>query len=453
MKHLATFSAFITLVLSPALAMGQIPGQAQPETAAQPAPDERLLGEFVVEARQQEHVTTLAVLPSLEPDLEDVIVRGVVRHDLELSGMFRIIEDRKAPEGMYGFNDPVDVPAWRKLGAEVIVKVAARKHESGKIQVFGIAYLTNVGDQPVYEKKLLVPKEQVRVTAHRVTDALIGAITGIPGSFASRFAFAARWGRNRRIFSMDADGHDLKPITDPEVTSIAPFWGPGNQLFYTESRNYSPFRLTVYDGTQTRQVPLMFASSVYSVAISPDKTKMAVAVAEGIEASVYLSNIDGSNMTKVSKTPLATHPVFSPTGKLAWIGGTEEKGSQRVWLDGKPVSPQGFVAASPTFCDTEDGVRLVYSVSVGNDRRDLVMANENGGVVGRLTQNQGSNTYPACSPDGRLLSFFSTRKSGDGPGTYMMSLKRWTTRLVTKQLGESLRWASLPPPPPGTEVP
>ncbi len=65
--------------------------------------------------------------------------------------------------------------------------------------------------------------------------------------------------------------------------------------------------------------------------------------------------------------------------------------------------------------------------------------------MSRLTQGQGSNTYPACSPDGRLLAFFSTRNKS--PGLYAMSLKRFTTIQVTTQTGESLRWAALPPPP------
>jgi TolB protein len=134
--------------------------------------------------------------------------------------------------------------------------------------------------------------------------------------------------------------------------------------------------------------------------------------------------------------------VFSPSGKLAWIGGGAKHGSQRVYVEGKAVSPAGFGAASPAFCDTEDGIRLVYSVSVGGDRRDLVMAGEQGGGTSRLTQGQGSNTYPACSPDGRLLAFYSTRKQQ--PGLYMMSLKRFTTLQVSSQMGESLRWAALP---------
>ena len=415
---------------------------AQPE----PPADESVLGELVVTGHAEEQPIKLAVLPSLAPDLEDVIVRSVVRRDMELSGMFRVIDDRQAPQGLYGFDDPIDVPAWRKLGAEVIVKVAARKHQSGKIQVLGIAYFLEMGKDPVYEKKLLVEKDEVRVTAHRITDALLGAITGRPGGFASHFTYSGRWGRGRRIFIMDADGHDLTPVTPPKDTSIAPTWGPDGVLFYARSHNYAPFDLFFREGEREQKVKLFERGNVFSVAFNKDYSRMALALSDERGSSIWVGNPDGTDLRKISKTPIATHPAFSPSGKLAWVGGAPSTfAAQRVYVEGKAVSPPGFTAAAPTFCDTEDGIRLVYSVSVGGDREDLVMSGETGGGIARLTQNQGSNTYPACSVDGRLLAFFSTRRGNSG--LYMMSLKRWVTQRVSGAHGESLRWAPLPPPP------
>ena len=245
---------------------------------------------------------------------------------------------------------------------------------------------------------------------------------------------------------MDADGHDLEPVSDKSVTSIGPTWGPHESLFFLESRNYAPFQLLSMAGKKTTTISLPFKTSVYSVAFNNDYTKMAIAVAADGGSAIYVGNPDGSGMTKVSTTELSTHPVFSPSGKLAWIGGSSKKSStQRVYVDGKPVSPSGFTAAAPVFCDTEDGIRLVYAVGVGNDHQDLVMSAEMGQGIARLTQGQGSNSYPACSPDGRMLAFFSTRSKTKG--LYMMSLKRWRTRKVIGQYGESLRWAALDPPP------
>ncbi len=56
---------------------------------------------------------------------------------------------------------------------------------------------------------------------------------------------------------------------------------------------------------------------------------------------------------------------YCGSGKLAWVGGGGKQGTQRIYVDGKPASPSGFAASAPAFCDTEDGVRLVFTVSVG----------------------------------------------------------------------------------------
>lgn len=412
-------------------------------SAQSKAPDETLLGEFLIVGSDEDQRPTLAILPSLSPDLEDVIVRGVVRRDFELSGLFRMIADQKAPAGSYGFEDPVDVDAWRNVGAQVVVKVAARRSKDGKgIDVFGLAYLLASGSQPVFREIITVNKEEVRVTAHRVTDALLEALTGRRGGFASHMTFSGKWAKNPTVFTVDADGHNLTRVTEPELTSLSPVWGPKGGLFYSVSTNYSPFRFTALPPTQAPK--LSFTNSVYSATFSPDGTKLAVAVDEKGGSSIYVGNADGSGMKKVSNTLVSVGPVFSPSGKLAWIGGAAENGTQRVYLDGKPVSPGGFSAAGPTFCDTEDGIRLVYSVSIGGGRSDLVWTSESGKGIARLTQNSGSNTSPACSPDGRLLAYFSERKQESG--LYIKSLKSFTSQKITSRLGHSLHWAALPEP-------
>lgn len=402
-----------------------------------------VLGEFIVTGTVQEHVPKIAILPSLSPALEDVIVRSVVRRDLELSGMFDVIADEKAPTGNYDFEDSVDVMAWQALGAEAIVKVAARSTKDDRIEVLGLAYFPSVGKKPVYETKIVVDKENARKTGHQITDDLLGALTGRPGGFSSRFSFSGKWVRNRRIFTADADGYGLSPKTSQDVTAIGPTFGPDGQLYYSSSKNYAPFSVQIMsqDGKE-HALKLPFLGNIYSTAFDKTQDRLAVAVSQDAKSLIYVGSPNGSNMKKVSTTQLATHPAFSSEGHLAWVGGDESQGSTRIYVDGKAVSPNGFTAASPTFCDTEDGVFLVYSVNVGGGKHDLVMSRPDGRGMSRLTQNQGSNTYPACSPDGRLLAFFSTRKKEEG--LYILSLKRWTTKKVIGQVGEGLRWEPLP---------
>ncbi len=295
-------------------------------SAAAP-PDETALGEILVTGSQAtEKLPRIAILPSLSPDYEDVIVRGVVRHDFELTGLFDVISDDKAPAGMYGFEDAVDVDAWSKLGAEAIVKVAARKAGADQIEVFGLAYLMSSGKKPVFEKMLAVKKTDARVTAHRITDALLGALTGRPGGFASELTFSGRWGKNRRVFRMDADGNGLLPFTDAKDTAIAPAFGPNNKIFYLVSHEYSPFSLFSYSNQKNEAVGVPFKTSLYGVGLSRDGKQLALAVADAGKSAIFVGAADGSNMKSVSTTELATRPVFSPSGQLSWIGVRPSRG-------------------------------------------------------------------------------------------------------------------------------
>ncbi|HEU4578124.1 MAG TPA: tolB protein [Polyangiaceae bacterium] len=422
-----------------ALAIGTLASAARAQTGEE-KPDESVLGELLITGDASEHITSLAILPSLSPDMEDVIVRSVVRRDFELTGLFNVIPDAKAPEGLYGFEDPVDIKAWSALGAEVIIKVAARANDANTVRMSGLCYFLSHGREPVYQKSFVVKKDQARVTAHRIADALLGAISGRNGGFSSHLTFAARAGRNPAIYTIDSDGHNIRAMTSADDTSVAPFWGPNGTLFYSRSHNYSPFRLVQLGGASPPG--LNFKDSIYSAAFSADHKKLAVAVANAEGSSIWVGGADGRNMRKVSSSEVATHPVFSPSGKLAWIGGSVAHVGHRVYLDGKAISPAGFSAAAPTFCDTEDGAFLIYAVAVGNGH-DLVMQPEAGGSLTRLTQNEGSNSYPACSPDGRLLAYFSKRSKDSG--LYVKSLKsKKPAQKISSQSGESLRWAALP---------
>ena len=469
-RHTRLLGAVIGLLL-----FLPLPGFAQ-ETGA-----EEGLGEFVVTGVAQEHRPTIAILPAISFLHEDIVVRNVVRRDLELSGIFRVIDDSRAPEGDYDFSAPVELDPWQAIGAEAIVKVAARKRPDGLIDVLGLAYFPQTGSRPIYQHQFRIEKTDVRRTAHRITDALVGALTGRPSGFASQFAFSSRWGRHHRISTADADGHSLHPKTGLDYTALAPQFNGEGELFFVASKNYSPFKLTqLRSGKEQKEklrahespllqleqgndsdsltVELPFDSSIYSFAFSKDESTLVLAVAEPTGSNLLKTTRSGAeklyaeDFENLSETAIATQPTFSTSGRIAWVGGGARKvagqtiglksGPARIYLDGKPVSPAGYSAASPEFCDTELGTVLLFSVEVSPRKSDLFLVQENGSGLRRLTQNQGSNTYPACSPDGRLVAYFSDRK--ENSGLYLLSLKRGISQKVMNKLGQGLTRSSLP---------
>jgi TolB protein len=416
------------------------PAFAQTPDAATP-PDESALGTLHISGSGDTALPKLAVMPIVTTNDADTTLQIVVKKDLDLSGQFDVLDDGASPPGLFLHDSPVDTKPWEAKGVQILVRVLANRLESDRFELRAAAYFTSRGNVAVFQNRIETGPSSVRAAAHRVTDALLGALTGRPGGFASHLLYGARVGANRQVFGIDADGFNLHAESPAGDTAIAPAFGPNGQVYYALSHDYSPFRLV--RGRDADPVPISVQGSVFGLGFSPDHTKLAVSVAAQETSRIYTGRADGSDLSPLSTAALANHPVFGPSGKIAYVaGGTS---GQRVYVDGRPISPPGFNASAPVFCDTPNGVLVVFTVGVGNGA-DLVSTDTRGQGIARLTQNQGANSYPACSPDGRLLAFFSTRKTDKGPGLYVVPLAAmWRARRISGEVGESLRWEALPP--------
>jgi TolB protein len=436
-------------------------------------PNESILGTVEVNgsASGLPPLPKMGVVPVVPTGTADTIVHLVVVNDMDLSGQFEVIDENASPSGPFTHTTPLDLAAWRDTGAEYVVRVFAQPaaNDSAKTELVGEAYLTPTPAQAAAQKaratpapdpkpafRALVPTAtmEVRAASHRLADQLLGALTGRPGGFASEMTYAEKVGRWRRIFAIDSDGFDLRAVGPSDATALSPAFGPGGQIYYALSSDFSPFRLAF--GPNATPVPLSVPGSIMGLAFSSDRSKMALTVMNEGQSQVWVG--EREKLQPMATAPFANHPVFGPLGKIAFVAGTPV---QRVYIDGKPVSPAGFMASAPVFCDTPQGLLLIYTVGVGSGT-DIIATDTAGGGIRRLTQHEGANTYAACSPDGRLVAFFSTGKrkpsqapsaggrDESGAGLFIMPIQRpWLAKKISSEVGESLRWEALPKPSSG----
>lgn len=423
--------------------VGNRGADAQPAPAQPPAAQDDPLANFVVPASGTDALPPLpkiAVLSSTNPDMENVNLYSVVKRDIELSGEFDLLADSALPDGAY-ISDAtaISVKAYEDKGAEAVLRVTARKISDKKAEFRAQAFVVSSGDTAVYDKKFEVPAERLRVEAHFISDQLLGALTGTQGGFFSHLTFVSGTGSLRRVYRIDADGFDAKPISPQEHVAIAPAYGKAGELFWSASINKDEYK--IFKASEPNvPVKTNVKGSVYGLAFSKDYGTVAASIGQGDTVKVF-TGPSFDQLKEASPIGMAFRPGFTPNGKLAFAG--ESKFGQRVYVDGKPISPDGAFASSPTFCRHPDGIRTVFAIGFGKSS-DLVSTGETGGPLVRLTQGAGSNSYPACSPDGRLVAFFSTR--GGSQGLYVMRLvgSHGAKRISTLG-GDSLRWDRLPP--------
>jgi TolB protein len=457
-------------VLATALTLSLAGAAAADAPAADQPPDESVLG--TVDANGSGEglppLPKMGVVPVVPTGSADSLVYLVVRHDMELSGQFDVQSEDLAPPGPFTHSTGLDLYAWRGKGAEYILRVYSQPAatDSSKTELVGEAFVAPAGPapkppadptytppdpKPAFRAVVPTATTEVRAASHRLVDQILGALTGRPGGFASEMAYAERVGRWRQIFAIDSDGFDLRSVGPSNATALSPAFGPGGTIFYALSEDYTPFRLV--QGPDATSVPVAISGSIMGLAIAPDRTRMALTVMDSGKSTVWVGPRDALKPMATDQ-PFANHPAFGPLGKIAYVAGSPV---QRVYVDGKPISPPGFMASAPVFCDTPQGLLVVFTVGVGSGAgADIIAMDSHGGNVRRLTQHEGANTYPACSPDGRLVAFFSTskRKSGApgagndaGAGLFIMPIQRpWLAKKISSEVGESLRWEPIAPP-------
>ncbi|HEX4049070.1 MAG TPA: tolB protein [Elusimicrobiota bacterium] len=469
----------LALPLACVLAPASTPRAASADTPdGQQPPDESILGTVDVNGSATEGLPPLpkmAVVPIVPTGSADSLVNLVVRHDMELSGQFEVLGEDVAPAGPFTHTTPLDLGAWRDKGAEYVLRIYSQPGatDSTKTELVGEAFVTPTAAQAAAQRaraaaappdavvadpkpsfRAVVPTAttEVRAASHRLVDQILGALTGRPGGFASEMTYAEKVGRWRRIFTIDSDGFDLRALGPDSATAISPSFGPGGQVFYALSDDYSPFRLV--EGPNATPVPVNVPGSIMGLAFSADHSRMALTVMDSGQSKLWYGARD--KLQPMNTAPLANHPVFGPMDKIAYVAGTPV---QRIFVGERAISPPGFMASAPVFCDTPQGLLVIYTVGVGAGA-DIIATDSGGGGLKRLTQHEGANTYAACSPDGRLVAFFSTGKrklaAGEsaasaghddtGAGLYIMPIQRpWLAKKISSEVGESLRWEALPP--------
>ena len=386
----------------------------------QPEPD--ALGDVVVEptAAQTDgpRLIRLTLVDASGPAPEVELVDAVLRRDLDLSGQFALVDAR----------------------AEARVAITVTRAGGGASQLDAALSFGADADVPAYRIAVTGSTLQLRALTHRLADGIIAQLTGTAGPFVSRLTMVVRRGDTRSVHTIDADGHGLRRITGAEKVVGDAALGPDDLLYYSASEN--PGRSRIYREDGDGPLPLTLPGSVYGLSFSPDRARVALTAGVGADVRLFAGPADFSALTEVGDLALTLGPSFGPDGSLAVAGTNAQR--PRIHVEGRPVSPARTSASSPSFCDHADGVRLVYARGEG-DSTAIVVTDPRGRSEHTIVSGPGSHSAPACSPDGRLVAFFSTRRRGEGPGLYVVRIDGHHLRKLADVTGESLRWSRVSP--------
>lgn len=356
-------------------------------------------------------------------------VDKVMDRDLTLSGFFQVL-DRASFLGDPAGTDPAAprFEDWFHVGARYLVTTQLTRGEGGMDLRFRLWSVPDRRAIPVKVDRFNnLAEASVRSAVHAFVNSLIEAITGKPGVFGSEILLPLRRGPMVwDLVTMEMDGTGRQTRLHNGSANLFPRFAPGG-ILYT---SFLPGISQIYLGNRR----ITHDERQYVAAeMTPDGRHIVASVAiDGQTDLVVLDARTGREVRRLTDTPWSeVDPSLSSDGRLVafcsnrtgrpqiHVMGIDGTGERRLTMAGSyntspRFGPQGLVA----FAGMDGFVSDIFTVDLS-------------GNLNRLTQQQGSNTNPAWSPDGRWLVFLSDR--GGRWRVFLMSEDgRWQFPLTEK---------------------
>ncbi|MCA9939331.1 MAG: PD40 domain-containing protein [Anaerolineales bacterium] len=237
-----------------------------------------------------------------------------------------------------------------------------------------------------------------------------------------------------QICTIDADGRNLRQLTNLSATSFYASFAPDGQEIVFSSRHAGSFQLYSINsnGGNPRAIGPTHLGGLYAPAISPDGRQIAFTAAQNDEQHIWVMNRDGSGLRQLTTAPTDNQdPTWSPDGRQIAYYSNQSGVNAHYILDltsGESRRLETGVGSIGGRTDwSPDGQWLAFYAGPRNSRQ-IYKVHVHTLEVQQLTA-ESSNLAPSFSPDGQWITFTSYR-DGDAEVFIMRSDGSEVTQLT-----------------------
>jgi TolB protein len=248
----------------------------------------------------------------------------------------------------------------------------------------------------------------VRRLAHQVADSIVKAVTGNNGMASARVVMVGTRSGKKELYMADSDGQGLKQMTQDKSVSVAPKWGPNNQIVYTSYMMGYPdvYLVDILSGGRDRISS--YAGLNTGADISPDGRDIVLILSKDGNPELYVKNLRTGKLVRVTDTPGAAEasPSWAPDGnRIVYVSDSSGRPNlyitSRQGVRSKRITSSGSENVSP---DWGPGDRIVYCTRDGG-RYHIAVYDAASGVSKKISPLDGSDYEdPSWAPDGRHVA-------------------------------------------------
>jgi len=370
-------------------------------------------------------------------------IAGVVRADLERSGLFKPLDPKSFIEAIRDINVPPNFANWRVIGAQGLVTGRVATQPDGRLRVDFRLWDVFGGTQMLGLQYFTTPENWRRI-AHMVSDQIYERITGEKGYFDTRIVFISESGsalnRRKRLAVMDEDGANPIFLTKGEYLVLTPRFNPTAQMIAYMSYIAGKPRVYLFDLETGRQQMLgNFPNMTFSPRFSPDGNKVVMTLEQGGNSDIYVLDLRTRAVSRLTTDPsIDTSPSFSPDGRQI-IFESDRGGSQQIYVMNADGSGQHRVSfgsgknGTPVWSPRGD--LIAFTKQSGGAFRICVMAPDGSGE--RVITDGWEDEGPTWAPNGRVLMFTRSARGGRGSSIWSVDVTGRNERRVSTPGGAS----------------
>jgi len=257
----------------------------------------------------------------------------------------------------------------------------------------------------------------VSAIVERLTEWLprLAAGTLAPPPILGQIAFTSARDGNPAIYVMDADGGNVRQLTNLPGWHWSPAWSPdGIRIAFASDRDGDPdIYVMDADGGNVRQLTDDPARDM-DPTWSPDGTRIAFSSNRDgdWDPDIYVMDVDGNNIRQLTDQLMWDgRPTWSPDGTRIAFESDRDGDPDIYVMDADGGNVRQLTDDPPWDWDpawSPDGTRIAFHSDRDGDE-DIYVMDADGGNVRQLTDDPGWDWDPAWSPDGTRIAFVSDR--------------------------------------------